>query len=256
MNKAFYYSAVLFLFLLIFNSGVVKAQSSDISPYSRYGIGDLQDQSSALNFSMGGTGIAYHNDATTPFFANLKNPASYAFNFIPVEDSSGKSGLKMAAFEAGLIDNILTLSTDGQNAHSNNAVSGLSCNGYSSKQAFWARCRPIPGSEGYNITTNNSIDSLTPSGKIVPTATTDQTIYQGSGGINKVYIGAAYSPVQNLSFGANVSYLFGNLTNIEEIVLPSNIPGFETDKIENTEINSFYIDFGFMYTFQPKFMKD
>jgi hypothetical protein len=257
MNKAFLSSPALILILSLFNLNVAFAQSSDISPYSRYGIGNLQDQSSALNFAMGGTGIAYHNDALTPFFVNLKNPASYAFNFIPVDDSTGKGGLKMAAFEAGIIDNILNLSTEGQTAYSNNAYLAYITIDIPVSRHFGLAAGLTPVStEGYNITTNNAIDSLTPAGKMVPSASTDQTIYQGSGGINKVYVGAAYAPIKNLSFGANLSYLFGNLTNVEEIILPPNIPGFNTNKMENTAINSFYVDFGMMYTFQPKFMHD
>ena len=84
MNKGFYPFTALILVFSLFSAEIACAQTSGISPYSRYGIGDLQDESSVLNFSMGGTGIAYHNDASTPFFINLKNPASYCYGFVPI----------------------------------------------------------------------------------------------------------------------------------------------------------------------------
>ena len=46
------------LLVLLGSSFVVNAQSSGISPYSRYGIGDLDDQNGAQSFSMGQTGTA------------------------------------------------------------------------------------------------------------------------------------------------------------------------------------------------------
>jgi hypothetical protein len=245
MNKAFYLSPAFIVVLSLFSAGAVSAQTSGISPYSRYGIGDLQNQNSSLNFSMGGTGIAYHNDASTPFFINMKNPASYAYGFIPIEDSSGTGGRKMAAFEAGLQDNILSLSsTGGQSASSNNAyLSYIVLNIPVSRHFGLAMGLTPVSSEGYNITSNPIIDS-----DGVPSKTTStQNTYQGSGGISKVFIGAAYAPVKNLSIGANLSYLFGNLTNTEEINFNnSNI--FNTLKAENVGIHSFAADFGIMYT--------
>jgi len=243
MNKAFYSSPAFIFILSLFSAGVASAQTSDISPYSRYGIGDLQAQNSVLNFSMGGTGIAYHNDASTPFFVNLKNPASYAYGFVPIEDSAGTGGLKMAAFEAGLQDNILNLSSQGQSASSNNAYLAYVALNIPISRHFGIAMGLTPVStEGYNITTNSAVDS-----DGVPSKTIVQNNYQGTGGISKVFLGAAYAPCKNLSIGANVSYLFGNLTNTEDIIFPDP-NAFYTLKAENVGIHSFSSDFGVMYT--------
>jgi hypothetical protein len=245
MNKAFHPYPALILIFSLFSASIAYAQTSDISPYSRYGIGDLQNQNSVLNFSMGGTGIAYHNDASTPFFINLKNPASYAYGFIPIEDSAGTGGRKMAAFEAGLQDNILNLSsTNGQSANSNNAYLAYIAMDIPVSRHFGLAMGLTPVStEGYNITANPAIDS-----DGVPSKTTSTQInYQGSGGISKVFLGAAYAPIKNLSIGANLSYLFGNLTNTEDINF-NNANIVNTLKAENIGIHSFDADFGIMYT--------
>jgi hypothetical protein len=243
MNKAFYSYRALIIVLCLLSAGVAFAQTSDISPYSRYGIGDLQNQNSVLNFSMGGTGIAYHNDASAPFYINLKNPASYAYGFIPVDDSSGTIGLKMVAFEAGIQDNILTLSSNGQTANSNNAYLAYAALNIPISRHVGLAMGLVPVStEGYNITTNPYIDSNGLTSK-----TTSQNNYQGTGGISKVFVGAAYAPCKYFSIGANVSYLFGNLTNTEEISFTdANI--FNTLKAENVGVHSFDADFGIMGT--------
>jgi hypothetical protein len=249
MNRAFNSFPALVFILSLFSAGFASAQSSDISPYSRYGIGDLQDQSSVLNSSMGGTGIAYHNDASTPFLINLKNPASYAYGFIPIEDSAGTGGFKMSAFEAGIVDNILSLTTQGQTAKSNNAFLSYIALNIPVNRHFGIGMGILPVStEGYNITTN---------GTVQPADTTSVlNQYQGLGGINKVFVGLAYAPCKNFSIGANVSYLFGNLTNEEDVYFYPNSAALSTLKIENTSIHSFDADFGLMYNVNLKKYKD
>jgi len=203
---------------------------------------------------MGGTGIAYHNDATTPFLINLKNPASYAYNFIPVLDSAGTGGLKMAAFEAGIVDNILTLSSEGQTAKSNNAyLSYIALNIPVSRHFGIGMGLSPVSSEGYNISTFGYVQNTTPG---QPNTTEVINQYDGTGGINKVYVGLAYSPVKNLSVGVNFSYVFGNITNEEDIYFPPNVSALNTQQIVNTNIHSLDYDLGIMYTLQPKFFKD
>ena len=243
MNKASHSFPAFISVLFLFSASIAFGQTSDISPYSRYGIGDLQNQNSVLNFSMGGTGIAYHNDASAPFFVNLKNPASYAYGFIPIDDSSGTIGFKMVAFEAGIQDNILSLSSGGQSASSNNAYLAYAVLNIPVSRHFGLGMGLTPVStEGYSITTNSALDS---DGH--PSSTIVQNNYQGSGGISKVFVGAAYAPCKYFSLGANLSYLFGNLTNTEDIVFPDGNAD-NTLKAENIGIHSFAADFGMMFT--------
>lgn len=195
---------------------------------------------------MGGTGIAYHNDASAPFFINLKNPASYAYNFIPLEDSSGHLGLKMAAFEAGILDDMEGITTQGQTVRGNNAyLAYVALNIPVSRHVGIAMGLTPVSTEGYDITTNNNIDSNNVPGH---TETAVQNTYSAAGGIDKVFVGAAYAPWKNFSIGANLSFLFGNLTNEEEIFFPPNNSAFNTVKTENVGIHSFDGDFGIMYT--------
>ena len=188
---------------------------------------------------MGGTGIAYHNDSIPVFFVNLKNPAAYAFSFIPFQDTSGKGGIKMASFETGIVENIISLTTQGQTAKSNNTYLGYIAFNIPVSKRFGLGMGLTPlSTEGYNISTTTLVNNIDVENQ-----------YQGIGGINKVFIGAGYTPCKWLAFGTNLSYLFGNLTNVENIYYPPNIAGFNTLKLENVSVHSFYADFGAMENF-------
>jgi long-subunit fatty acid transport protein len=232
--------------VLLAGAATANAQLSDISPYSRYGIGDLQDQNSVLNASMGGTGIAYHNDFMTPYVINLKNPASYAYGFVPVQDSSGTGGLRMTTAEAGIVDNILSLSSGGQTARSNNAYLSYVALNIPINRHFGLGMGLSPvSSEGYTINTSGK---AVVTGGSQPDSTLISNEYSGAGGINKVFVGLAYAPIKNLSIGGNASYLFGNITNEENIFFAPNAQSLNSLKAENTSIHAFAADFGIMYT--------
>ena len=69
-------------------SGSIQAQNLTSSPYSRYGLGEINNQSFATSQAMGGSFIAWHQDTLAPFFINTANPASLA-------------GIRLSAFELG-----------------------------------------------------------------------------------------------------------------------------------------------------------
>ena len=56
----------------------VAAQSSTNSPYTRYGLGDLQDKGFVNNAAMGGIGYALRNS----YHINMTNPAAFYENYI------------------------------------------------------------------------------------------------------------------------------------------------------------------------------
>ena len=85
------FKIILFLF---FSFLQLNAQNLTSSPYSRYGMGELQAPGFVQNFSMGGLGISLQNDSATPFNINITNPASFA-------------SIKITTFEAGLFSTLV-----------------------------------------------------------------------------------------------------------------------------------------------------
>src|SRR4030095_11334448 len=85
---------LIFSFFLLFVQ-FSSAQSTQ-SPYSRFGIGELQSQSFIRSKGMGGTGYGY----SSPFHINFSNPASLA-------------SLYLTTFEIGVTGNSTLYETSG-----------------------------------------------------------------------------------------------------------------------------------------------
>ncbi|HTA84423.1 MAG TPA: hypothetical protein VK783_15870 [Bacteroidia bacterium] len=233
------YKRISFPLVLFFTVCVVScfAQSATVSPYSRYGIGDLQNQNGVESFSMGNTGIALHNDTLTPYFINLKNPASYVYN-------------RVTTYEAGLLNNNIWINTEGQSHFNNNTYFGYFAIAFPVSKSFGASfgLRPM-SSVGYNINTTANIDSIDSKGNVTPVGTTTNQ-YIGTGGINQLHIGVAYSPVflRNLSVGVNGSFDFGYLNYVENVIYSPDLLAINSETTENINVHGFTADGGVMYT--------
>ena len=225
-------------FISLITSVACYAQSSTISPYSRYGIGDLQNQYGAQSFSMGQTGIALHNDSLAPpYFINLKNPASYFYN-------------RITTIEAGILNQNTQLNTEGLTHKNSNSYFGYFAIAFPVGKHFGVcmGLRPM-SSVGYSINTASTIDSaghpLTGSGGSVDSVDNQ---YVASGGINQLHLGLAYSPFKNLSVGVNASYLFGNIITTDNVIYPLNMAAYNSQRTENVNVHGFTFDYGAMYT--------
>lgn len=211
------------------------AQSATVSPYSRYGIGDLQNQNGAQSFAMGGTGTALHNDTLSPpDFLNLKNPASYVYN-------------RVTTYEAGALNTNMFLSTEGAQHFNNNTYFGYFAIAFPIGKKWGGSfgLRPL-SSVGYNINTTGNIDSAGTS------VGNTQNTYVGNGGLNQLHIGLARQLLRFNSFdfavGANASYMFGYLNYQQNVIYPYNLAAYNSEVIENITMHGISGDFGAMLT--------
>jgi hypothetical protein len=233
-----FYKRISFLLVALCTCCITSlfAQSATVSPYSRYGIGDLQNQNGAQSFSMGQTGNALHNDSLLiPDFINLKNPASYFYD-------------RITTYEAGVLNNNTWLSTEGLNHFNNNTYFGYFAVAFPIGKHFGGSfgLRPM-SSVGYNINTTGNIDSIDSKGNVTSIGTTTNQ-YVGTGGINQIHIGAAYSPCHWLSVGANVNYLFGNLNYTQNVLYDPNLLALNSQETENVNVHGLTYDLGAMLT--------
>lgn len=202
----------------------VSAQSLIESPYSRYGLGEINTNTNAHYFSMGGTSIGFRS----PFQINTANPASYsAFDSLSL------------LFTGGFI---------GQYSiqESNDAKSypfSISFNSF----AFGFRIAPFWGtafglqpfsSVGYKMSSSHKLDSIS----------SYTAIYSGNGGLNKFWWGNAFKLTPALSLGANASYLFGSIERERKIEFDST-GFFNTKNTVGRFINDFSFDAGLQYQF-------
>jgi hypothetical protein len=209
----------LILLLIVSIPKLNFSQNLTSSPYSIFGIGEINPKGSSLNVAMGGSGIALKSVTGL----NSLNPASY--NTI---DSL------FFIYEIGIMGEYSMFSSD---ASSQDQIVSNLCYfslGFSAKKWWGVSFGLAPfSSVGYEITTISNMEN-------------DNTIfddtYSGSGGINQIYMGNSFSLSKNISFGVNLSYLFGLIEEDEEISLSRSYTDYTIHNGKN--VNGLYLDYG------------
>ena len=217
MNKF----GIYILFFLLITGEVSLAQQTTSSPYSRFGLGDLNSQFSSVFNSLGGGGYAI-NDSK---IINPFSPASY---------SSYQSNSFL--FSTGINNETIDI----QSLTDNQTVNNLSLShilfGFPLTKKIGSSFGIIPFSSiGYSMQNRDDIFGA-------------DMLYDGDGGISKVYFGSSLELHQNLSVGANASYLFGGLNRRKRLV-------FDDETIFNSRSNSLINIKGIYYEFGAVFSK-
>ena len=213
--------SILVLLLLI--AFPVFSQIRIASPYSRFGIGDLSTNNNAWNSSMGGITFGMRN----PSHINWINPAALtAFDSLSF------------LFEGGFNIDLVTLTTSVD--RSNNTYASISYLLFGMPVTRWWKTSLglVPFSDvGYNIAT---YEQLTEGGNVT-------RLYQGSGGMNRVYWANGFRIFKNLSIGINASYLFGSMNRDAIVIFPDSVH-YANFKVQNyITIGDIYFTYGIQY---------
>lgn len=219
---------ITWLFLLFFIWGVSETQSQNtMSPYSIFGPGEILSKGFGRNIGMGRAGLAVTSDNRL----NNLNPASY-------------SGIEKQHF-------IFEIGVDGKYSDFRSFDDNM--NGFNGNLRYLAMgFRYTPwlatsiglspySSIGYNISTQSSMEG---------TPLDYSSDFEGSGGITLAYWTHSLRLLDNLSLGLNTSYLFGPLTQQENLTQPNY--GMNYTVVQNDYLSSFYFDFGLQYSFNIK----
>lgn len=214
----------LFSALFIMGAVAANAQSSTNSPYTRYGLGELSDQAFAHNAAMGGIGYALRSSEQI----NVMNPASYsAVDSLSFMFDIGM-GLKSSNYQ--------------ENGYKTNAK-----NASFDYLAMQFRLHPRVGfavgftpysNVGYKFSRTSDIENS-------DDVTLTNTFY-GDGGLQQIFGGIGFKILDNLSIGANVGYLYGEI-DYQTLATFSN-GGDQTTTYNNISINSYIANFGLQYT--------
>lgn len=215
-------------FLGIFISLTLYSQIRIASPYSRFGIGDLSDNNSAWNFSMGQVGIGVQS----PYHVNYINPASYAaFDSLSF------------VFDGGFNGEFVTLKSNYQTEKRNYASLGYILFGMPVTPWWRTSLGIVPFSDvGYSVANYEEF----------PVSGTVLRLYQGSGGINRLFWGNGFKPFKNLSIGVNSSYLFGSMIREATVYFPDSIHAMNFKELSYVTMNDLYFDFGVQYKVRLK----
>jgi len=209
----------LVLALFVFCGLSAFAQLGTSSPYSRFGLGDLQGNAFPVYNAMGGGVTALSGSD----IVNPSNPASYtSFRANSFLFSTG--GLHKTT----QIEN----STDKQVAN-NSAFSHMTI-AFPISSNFGASFGMLPFSNiGYTL---NARD----------TGANADMIYTGDGGLSKVYFGGAYEPFKGFSVGMNASYLFGGLNRRKKLDYDDE-SFFDSRSNSSINLKGYYYELGLMY---------
>jgi hypothetical protein len=212
-----------FILMVLVTMGL-QAQTGIDSPYSRFGIGQLENKSvNARLKAMGGISNAMGSNS----FINTNNPATYArFDSLSF------------LFNAGVSAGSATLRTSIQSESASNSRLSYMSVGFPVTPWWRASAGLLPYS-------SISYDVLIPyqnelTGNYAKTFT-------GSGGLNRFYVGSAFAITENLSVGVNANYVFGKSSNNVLLHFFDSIY-YANTKIENQiQVNSFLFDYGLFY---------
>ena len=211
-------------------AATAMAQYGTNSPYTRYGFGQLSDQSFGNSKAMGGIAYGLRNG----LHINAANPASY----------SAVDSLTFL-FDAGMSLQNTNFKENGVKTNAKNSTVD-----YIAMQfRLWERMGMTLGFLPYSIVGYNMSKAQTiPNSNDLEGNTISQlTSYNGDGGLQQVFVGLGYKVFNNLSIGANFSYLYGDITHMSRLTF--NNPNATSSVLSNKlEIKDYKLDLGLQYT--------
>lgn len=205
----------------------LQAQVSNVSPYSRFGLGELYPAEFNRHLGMGGASLGLPDALNL----NFSNPASF-------------SQLKLTTFEAGLEMSFLRQATDQPPQSLDNNRSGMRHIAAGVPLTDWwgsgVSLRPY-SLMGYNIQTQRVLAS--------DTAVQIEDRFNGNGGLSQVTWGNAFSVAKNFSLGVNASYIFGSLRNSQTVDF-APLSFLDTRSETESLIAGLQLDYGLQYHYQ------
>jgi len=229
------YTRVFITILLAFIAFGAQAQSTATtsSPYSQFGLGDIDPGLLPQNIAMGGIATAI-NRINLYNNINPLNPASYGM-------------INFTTIDAGIYSNFQTFNQTGQavSHNSNFRFSHIAFAIPVSKQSALS-FGLLPYSQmGYNsVQTKTGFGT----GSSVDTNKTNY-ISSGDGGLSKAYLGYGFGLGKHLLLGANASFIFGNLQQSNATEFP-NLYGVLNNEVQETQaIRGVNYDYGIQYSF-------
>lgn len=258
INNIYKKKFVFVIIALLSFCNFYNAQILTSSPYSRYGLGELNLQTLASSAAMGGSFIALHqDDSIAPFFINVANPA-------------GLAGLRLSTLELGGQAQFTTIRDNSSSIKKKNINFSYGTIAMPVKRVGAIAFGIMPYSTmGYKIKTT---EENTQVGTI-------SYIFQGDGGINKAFLGGGFKPfrrqsikfynssradtlikykqtnkykqikfgkqlLSELSLGVMANYLFGTTNQVTDVVYPGTITYYNVKRQRSTQINDFSINTG------------
>ena len=196
------------------------ADNGSNSPYSRYGVGLLSDQSLGINRQMGGLGYGLRSHS----YINILNPASFA-----------QADTLTMLFEAGFSMQNVNFKEGDRQINAKNASFDYIAVQFRIRKNLGMSAGFLPYSTvGYSFSnvSNNGTNEVS------------TNIYSGAGGIYQPYIGLGWQPAKWLSVGVMGSYIYGDITHQVGIDFANST---DRSKSYGVSLKTYKVDFGMQY---------
>lgn len=216
----------LFSALILLASGAsLLAQNSTSSPYSKFGIGELEMAAGGRNAGMGETGIALRSN----LFFNSANPASLT----AIDPQS-------FLLDMGVYFKHTQLSNSEKKANVNDGnVSWVQMGFPISKKLYGGFTVNPKSSVGYNIYTLKTVDG---------TSVVYPSVYEGTGGLSESALLLAWKISKHISVGGKGGYMWGNVTQTIDQSIAVSSTTYEILQTDNVHYSGGYFNFGTQIT--------
>jgi len=197
------------------------------SPFSRYGIGDLNHYGYGRTAAMGGASLGSRHSVQI----NSANPASYNAN-----DSLS------FIFDFGIDGTFSNYKGNSESMYVNNINFRYFSLSWPVTKWLGAGMGVQPFSDmGYQVAFSEDQTGI---GTVYHS-------YQGEGTTTKAFFGTSISPLKGLSIGANLNYIFGRLNQNTGVAFDdANL--FNISKTEGTRLRDFTLTYGLQYDLEIK----
>jgi hypothetical protein len=222
---------IIIIFISLFSFAYTANGQKDIdTPYSRFNLGTLETEGSFRSLGMGSVGTAIRDNSSIYF----TNPASY-------------SSLDTISF-------IFDFGVDYGSNFISNSESKFASNdmdfhhliiGFPLSKRWGFAAGVVPVSSGY-YQISQTVTSTDPGYDPITGEYTAN--HDGSGGINKFFVGSGFQIGKNFSIGANLSFLSGQITRSNSFVFSDFYNVFNNNSQEKLVLNGINFDYGIQYT--------
>jgi hypothetical protein len=212
-------SFLLTFFMMLFFLPDMQAQNSTSSPFTIFGIGEIETRDFGRTTGMGSVGIGFQSDN----FLNRLNPA-------------GLSGIDTLRFilDVSAAVKFSEFRTSAQKERTNDFNFRDLAVGVRLSKRWTSSVGLSPYSNvGYRLSVQQTVQGTTNYSPV-------NTSFSGSGGVNKFYWANAYEVFRGFSLGVTSSYIFGNITHHEDLDVLTIVDTYNINKI--------YFDFGMLYS--------
>lgn len=220
--------------ILLFISPLLYSQKLVNSPYARFGPGMLEPQGSFKIISMGGASTAL-GDAIN---INYSNPASYS-----------KVDTNSFVFDFGLDYRILMLD-DGTKTHFSDDINFRHLvMAFPFGKKIGMTIGLIPYSSGYYYINNTT---KLGDANFDPLIGETEERHRGNGGYNNAFWGIGISPIKNLSIGANMTFLLGEIKRENVFLFLDDNNHYNNLLKEEVRVRGLNFTYGVQYTLDFK----